>query len=65
MTSREQRLEDALIFVEDILSFHEGIVSEEVTHPGGEPVVWINATDPHGDFQTMLMKIRDALKVRK
>ncbi len=48
-----------LEYAEDILGFQEG--SEEVIRQGGEPVIWLNANGPDGDFQTVLAKLRAAL----
>ena len=53
----------ALEFIEDHLGFHEG--SEEKQTETGEPVVWINATPPDGDLQTMLRTARTALAKHK
>ena len=53
------QLRAALLVVEDILEFHEG--SEKPIREGGNPVIWINASSPDGDFQRMLGATRNAL----
>ena len=43
----------------ELLAFHEG--SEELKlGDSGEPVIWINANGPDGDFQTILRLLRAA-----
>lgn len=56
-------LYEALEFIEDYLGFHEG--SEEKQTEEGAPVIWINASNPDGDFQTMLGKARAALALAR
>ncbi len=50
----------ALEVVSDLLEFHDG--SAEKLTEQGQPVIWINASSPDGDFQTMLEAVRAALK---
>lgn len=58
-----EELVAALEIIEDLLGFHKG--SEEKITKSGHPVIWINASDTDGDFQTMLSTARAALAKAK
>ena len=59
LEEENEKLRSAISSALELLAFHEG--SEEKITEDGNPVIWINANGPDGDFQTILRTLREAV----
>ena len=60
-----QKKTRALMFINDLLGFHQGDYERANDSPGAHQVVVINADDDKGDYQSMLYACRAAMSAEE